>query len=74
MRLAEDKLSDHNGARLMLDAPPAKTLLSDRGYDSNDTLLKTSPLQRDFGSMPGLGQEGDAECAASPDFSRAMSA
>jgi transposase len=29
-------MSDHKGARLLLDAlPPAKTLLGDRGYDSN---------------------------------------
>ena len=29
-------MSDHRGARLILDAlPPAKTLLADRGYDSN---------------------------------------
>jgi transposase len=29
-------MSDHKGARLILDAlPPAKTLLADRGYDSN---------------------------------------
>ena len=29
-------MSDHKGARLILDAlPPAKALLGDRGYDSN---------------------------------------
>ena len=29
-------MSDHKGARLILDAlPPAKALLADRGYDSN---------------------------------------
>jgi len=37
-------MSDHKGARLILDAlPPAKTLLADRGYDSNwfrDALAK----------------------------------
>ena len=37
-------MSDHKGARLILDAlPPAKALLADRGYDSNwfrDALAK----------------------------------
>ena len=29
-------MSDHKGARLVLDAlPPAKALIADRGYDSN---------------------------------------
>ncbi len=29
-------MSDHTGARLVLDAlPPASTLIADRGYDSN---------------------------------------
>ncbi len=29
-------MSDHRGARLVLDAlPPASTLIADRGYDSN---------------------------------------
>ena len=29
-------MSDHKGARLILEAlPPAKALLADRGYDSN---------------------------------------
>ena len=29
-------MSDHRGARLVLDAlPPAQTLIGDRGYDSN---------------------------------------
>ena len=29
-------MSDHKGARLVLDAlPPAKTLIADRGYDSS---------------------------------------
>ena len=29
-------MSDHKGARLILDAlPPVKALLADRGYDSN---------------------------------------
>ncbi len=29
-------MSDHTGARLVLDAlPPAQTLIGDRGYDSN---------------------------------------
>ena len=36
MRLTQGQMSDHKGARLMLDAlPPAKALLGDRGYDSN---------------------------------------
>ena len=36
MLLTEGQLSDHVGARLMLDAIPAATaLLGDRGYDSN---------------------------------------
>ena len=37
-------MSDHKGARLILDAlPPAKALLADRGYDRNwfrDALAK----------------------------------
>jgi transposase len=34
--LSEGQMSDHKGARLILDAlPPAKLLLADRGYDSN---------------------------------------
>jgi transposase len=37
-------MSDHKGARLILDSlPPAKALLADRGYDSNwfrDALAK----------------------------------
>jgi transposase len=34
--LTEGQMSDHKGARIMLDAlPPASTLLADRGYDSN---------------------------------------
>jgi transposase len=34
--LSEGQMSDHKGARLILDAlPPAKALLADRGYDSN---------------------------------------
>jgi transposase len=36
MLLTEGQMSDHKGARLMLSAlPPAKSLLGDRGYDSN---------------------------------------
>lgn len=36
MLLSEGQMSDHKGARLLLDAlPPAKSLLGDRGYDSN---------------------------------------
>ena len=36
MLLTEGQMSDHKGARLMLDAlPAAKALLGDRGYDSN---------------------------------------
>ena len=35
MVLSEGQMSDHKGARLVLDAlPPAKTLIGDRGYDS----------------------------------------
>jgi transposase len=34
--LTEGQMSDHKGARIMLDAlPSASTLLADRGYDSN---------------------------------------
>jgi transposase len=34
--VSEGQMSDHKGARLILDAlPPAKALLADRGYDSN---------------------------------------
>jgi transposase len=33
--LSEGQMSDHKGARLVLDAlPPAVTLIADRGYDS----------------------------------------
>ena len=33
--LSEGQMSDHKGARLVLDAlPPATTLIADRGYDS----------------------------------------
>ena len=36
MLLSEGQMSDHSGARLILDAlPPAKALLAERGYDSN---------------------------------------
>jgi transposase len=36
MMLSEGQMSDHKGARLMLDAlPKAKALIADRGYDSN---------------------------------------
>ncbi|MFG1182945.1 IS5 family transposase [Xanthobacter sp. DSM 14520] len=35
MLLSEGQMSDHKGARLVLDAlPPAKSLIADRGYDS----------------------------------------
>ena len=35
MLLSEGQMSDHKGARLMLDAlPSASTLIADRGYDS----------------------------------------
>ncbi len=35
MLLSEGQMSDHRGARLMLDAlPRAKALIADRGYDS----------------------------------------
>jgi transposase len=34
--LTEGQMSDHKGARLILDAlPPAQSLIADRGYDSN---------------------------------------
>ena len=36
MLLSEGQMSDHKGARFMLDAlPPASALIADRGYDSN---------------------------------------
>ena len=36
MRLSEGQMSDYKGAALMLDALPcAKTLLGDRGYDTD---------------------------------------
>lgn len=36
MLLTEGQMSDHKGARLLLDAlPSASTLIADRGYDSN---------------------------------------
>ena len=36
MLLSEGQMSDHTGARLMLDAlPPASAPIADRGYDSN---------------------------------------
>jgi transposase len=36
MLLSEGQMSDHKGARLMLGVlPKAKTLIADRGYDSN---------------------------------------
>jgi transposase len=36
MLLSEGQMSDHKGARLMLGAlPRARTLIADRGYDSN---------------------------------------
>jgi transposase len=36
MMLSEGQMSDHKGARLMLDAlRKAKALIADRGYDSN---------------------------------------
>ena len=35
MLLSEGQMSDHKGARLVLDAlPPARNLIADRGYDS----------------------------------------
>jgi transposase len=34
--LSEGQMSDHTGARLVIDVlPPASTLIADRGYDSN---------------------------------------
>ena len=36
MMLTEGQMSDHKGARLMLDAlPPSSALIADRGYDSD---------------------------------------
>jgi putative transposase len=36
MLLTEGQMSDHKGARMMLDTlPRAKALIADRGYDSN---------------------------------------
>jgi transposase len=36
MLLTEGQMSDHKGARLMLEAlPEAKAMIADRGYDSN---------------------------------------
>jgi len=36
MLLTEGQMSDHKGARLMLKAlPQAKSMIADRGYDSN---------------------------------------
>ncbi len=36
MLLTEGQMSDHKGARLMLDAlPQAKAMIADRGYDSD---------------------------------------
>ena len=36
MLLTEGQMSDHKGARIIVDKlPPAKTLIGDRGYDSN---------------------------------------
>ncbi len=35
MLLSEGQMSDHKGARLVLDAlPPARTVIADKGYDS----------------------------------------
>ncbi len=35
MLLSEGQMSDHKGARLVLDAlPPARTMIADKGYDS----------------------------------------
>jgi transposase len=35
MLLSEGQMSDHRGARLVLEVlPPAQTLIADRGYDS----------------------------------------
>ena len=37
MLLSEGQMNDHKGAALLIDAlPPARELLGDRGYDSND--------------------------------------
>lgn len=36
MVLTEGQMNDHKGARLLIEKlPPAKTLIGDRGYDSN---------------------------------------
>lgn len=45
MLLSEGQMSDHKGARLVLDAlPPAKTPIADRGYDS--TPFRQALLQK----------------------------
>jgi len=37
MMLSEGQMSDHKGAALMIDElPPAKQLLGDKGYDSDE--------------------------------------
>jgi Transposase DDE domain len=60
--LSEGQMSDHNGARLILDAlPPAKARLADRRYDSNwfrDALTKRGRKpceQQMFGACTKVG-------------------
>jgi len=45
MMLSEGQMSDHKGAALMIDElPPAKQLLGDKGYDSDE--LRNALIQR----------------------------
>ena len=45
MVLSEGQMSDHIGAKLVLDSlPPAKVLLGDRGYDSD--AFRTALIER----------------------------
>ena len=47
--LTEGQMSDHKGARVILDAlPKAKSLIADRGYDANRLRSKL----RDQGAIP----------------------
>jgi hypothetical protein len=47
MLLSEGQMSDHKGARFMLDAlPPASALIADRGYDSNWVLAGADGQRR----------------------------
>ena len=45
MMLSEGQMSDHKGAALMIDElPPAKQLLGDKGYDSDE--FRNTLIQR----------------------------